>query len=62
MDIPTNASSTTNRRRESCGYNMLPNINKVCEQQEIQAIDKEETALEGYMIEITKNDAGKAAR
>ena len=39
---------------ESCGYRMLHNMNKVCKQQEIQIIEKEETALEGYMIEITK--------
>ena len=34
---------------ESCGYRMLHNINRVCAQQEIQAIDKEEAALEGYI-------------
>ena len=39
---------------ERCGYYMLYNMNRVCEQQEIQAIGKEEEALEGYMIEITK--------
>ena len=41
---------------ESCGYTsgILHNFNKVCGQQEIQAIDREETALEGYMIEIVK--------
>ena len=33
---------------------MLYNSNRVCGQQEIQAIDREETALEGYMIEIIK--------
>ena len=40
--------------RESCGYRMLYNINKVCEQQEIQSVEKEEMASEGYMLEITK--------
>ena len=36
---------------ESCGYEMLYNINKLCRQQEIQIIENEEAALEGYMIE-----------
>ena len=39
---------------ESCGYRMLYNLNRVCGQQEIQAINREETALEGYMIETVK--------
>ena len=39
---------------ESCGYRMLYNINRVCEQRKIQAIDREETALEGYMIEMIR--------
>ena len=30
------------------------NMNRICQQQETQAIDKEEEAPEGYMIEITK--------
>ena len=37
--------------RESYGYRMLYNINKLCKQHEIQIIENEETALEGYMIE-----------
>ena len=48
MEVPSQTEG------ESCGYRMLYNLNRVCGQQEIQAIDREETALEGYMIEIIK--------
>ena len=36
---------------------MLHNMSRVCEQQETQAIDKEEAALERYMIEMAKKSA-----
>ena len=47
---------------ESCGYGMLYNINRVCGQREIQAIDREEAALEGYMTETIKLDAKCTSR
>ena len=36
---------------ESCGYKMLYNVNKLCNDQELEIIEEEETALEGYIIE-----------
>ena len=47
---------------ESCGYRMLYNLNRVCGQQEIQAINREEAALEGYMTETIKIDAKCTSR
>ena len=47
MDIRTKGSSTTNRRRKLW-------INRVRGQQDIQASDREEAALEGHMTEIIK--------
>ena len=44
---------------ESCGYRMLYNINKVCNQEGIEIIEDEETALEGYILEIIKMLKGK---
>ena len=55
MDIRTNASPTTNRRRELWIQDAVQyTVNKVCEKQKTQTIDKEKAALEGYMMEITK--------
>ena len=39
---------------ESCGYRMLCHINKLCNHQELETIEEEETALEGYRIEAIK--------
>ena len=38
----------------SCGYRMLYNIDKLCNHQELETIEEEEMALEGYIIEIMK--------
>ena len=39
---------------ESCGYRMLYNTNKACNCKEVETIEEEEAALEGYIIEIVK--------
>ena len=45
--------------KESCGYRMLFNINKICSKQNIEIIENEEMALEGYTLEIVKMLKGK---
>ena len=40
--------------KESCGYMMLYNINKICNQKNIESIENEEMALEGHTLEIIK--------
>ena len=45
--------------KESCGYRMLYNINKICSKQNIEIIENEEMALEGYTLEIVKMLKGK---
>ena len=40
--------------KESCGYRMLYNLNKICSQENIETIEDEELALEGYTLEIIK--------
>ena len=40
--------------KESCGYRMLYNINKICNKKNIEIITNEEVALEGYTLEIVK--------
>ena len=39
---------------ENCGYRMLYNIKKICNQENIEIIEDEEMALEGYTLEIIK--------
>ena len=53
MDIGTDASATTNRRGK-LRYRILHNISKLCKQQGLETIEKEETALDGCMIEPVK--------
>ena len=38
----------------SCGCRMLCNIDKLCNHRELETIEEEEMALEGYIIEIMK--------
>ena len=45
--------------KESCGYRMLYNINKICSKQNIEIIENEEMALEGCTLEIVKMLKGK---
>ena len=45
--------------KESCGYRMLYNMNKVCNQENIESISNEEMALEGYTLEIIEMLKGK---
>ena len=40
--------------KESCGYKILYNLNKICTQENIEIIEDEEMALEGYTLEIVK--------
>ena len=40
--------------KKSCGYRVLYNINKACNQKNIESIANEEMALEGYTLEIIK--------
>ena len=39
---------------ESCGYRMPHNLNRLCNQENIEIIEDEEMALEGYTLEIIK--------
>ena len=45
--------------KESCGYRMLYNMNKVYNQENIESISNEEMALEGYTLEIIEMLKGK---
>ena len=40
--------------KESCGYRMLYNLNKICSQKNTEIIEDEELALAGYTLEIIK--------
>ena len=40
--------------KEGCGYRMLYNLNRICNQENIETIEDEEMALEGYTLEIIK--------
>ena len=44
---------------ENCGYRMLYNIKKICNQENIEIIEDEEMTLEGYTLEIIKILKGK---
>ena len=45
--------------KKSCGYRMLHNINKICNQENIGTIANEEMALGGYTLEMIKMLKGK---
>ena len=40
--------------RESCGYRMMYNLDKICSGENIEPIENEDFALEGYTLEIIK--------
>jgi hypothetical protein len=40
--------------RESCGYRMMYNLDKICSGEDIEPIENEDFALEGYTLEIIK--------
>ena len=40
--------------RESCGYRMMYNLDKICSGEDIEPIENEDFALEGYILEIIK--------
>ena len=44
---------------ESCGHKMLHNINKICNQRNIESIANEEMASEGNTLEIAEILKGK---
>ena len=40
--------------KESCGYRMMHNLDRICRGENIEPIEREDFAFEGYMPEIVK--------
>jgi len=40
--------------KESCGYRMMYNLDRICSGKNIEPIENEDFAFEGYMLEIVK--------